>query len=937
MRSPGPAVSTHIVLHEDKQYYPSAQSVYGPGVEIVVQEEDTQMLSEPIVKPAAGDTAAPRAGASSLVDDAGLPETHFNKHFLVDMLSMPDMIRNVAVVGHLHHGKTTLVDMLVAQTHDIDLDLRSTTRYTDTHPIERARELSIKASPMSLVLPDLRGKSYAINVLDTPGHVNFYDETAAAIQVSDGALLVIDAVEGVMLGTEKIIRELVQQRITITVMISKIDRLITELRLPPKDAYVKFAHILTQVNQLISHYSGGDDSLRVSPELGNVCFSSGTLGFSFTLESFATVYSDLHGGSIDAAAFAKRLWGNVYYDSATRRFSPKPARFDMPRTFVQFILEPLYKIVTQVVAEDTASLRQTLNEIGVSIKPAHYRMDVGPLLRLIMSLFLGDVSGIVSMLVRHVPSPVRGGPAKSAVLFTGSQDSPVAEAMAQCDPAGMLVMQVVKLYPNADASSFDAFARVLSGTVRVGQNVRVLGEQYSPDYTEDAVVTPVTGLWVYESRYRIPVGQASAGAWILLGGVDASITKTATIVDGSRRFLASLQEDDLHICRPLRHFNHSIVKVAIEPLHPAELPKMLDGLRKISKTYPLSFTRVEESGEHTLFGTGELYLDCIMHDLRQMFAAIEIKVSDPLVTFNETVINVSAIRCTTESLNKKNKLTVIAEPLDEGLAADIEEGRLSSKWSSDDVSKFLQDKYHWDVLAAGNVWAFGPENVGPNLFINDTLPSEVDANRLLSARDHIVQGFQWGAKEGPLCDEPMRNTKFRLQDAILADDPISRNAGQIIPASRRVCYAAFLTATPRLMEPVYLVEIVVPFAARSAIYGLLGERRGHIISELPLPGSTQYLLKAHIPVMDSFGFETDLRVNTQGAAFCLQLFDHWRVVPGNPLDETQNVLPLEVATATQLARDFMIKTRRRKGLSEDASIGKYFDDPETLQIVKEFL
>lgn len=139
-----------------------------------------------------------------------------------------------------------------------------------------------------------------------------------------------------------------------------------------------------------------------------------------------------------------------------------------------------------------------------------------------------------------------------------------------------------------------------------------------------------------------------AGNFVTLGGVDDSITKTATIVAAD--YAGS---DELHILRPIKQFSQSVLKIAVEPMNPSELPKMLDGLRKVNKTYPLVETRVEESGEHVILGTGELYLDCVMHDLRRMFAEIEIKVSDPVVKFCETVVETSAIKCYADTPNKK--------------------------------------------------------------------------------------------------------------------------------------------------------------------------------------------------------------------------------------------------------------------------------------------
>lgn len=97
----------------------------------------------------------------------------------------------------------------------------------------------------------------------------------------------------------------------------------------------------------------------------------------------------------------------------------------------------------------------------------------------------------------------------------------------------------------------------------------------------------------------------------------------------------------------------SVLKIAIEPISPSELPKMLSGLRSINKSYPLVSTKVEESGEHIILGTGELYLDSVMHDLRKLFSEIEIKVSDPVTRFCETVVDTSALKCYAETPNKK--------------------------------------------------------------------------------------------------------------------------------------------------------------------------------------------------------------------------------------------------------------------------------------------
>ncbi|KAH7907791.1 P-loop containing nucleoside triphosphate hydrolase protein [Hygrophoropsis aurantiaca] len=908
-------VHNAVVLHEDKQYYPSAEDVYGPGVETLVQEEDAQPLSEPII--------APIKIRKWTIEEKDMPETRFDKGYLLNMMSFPEMIRNVAVVGHLHHGKTALMDMLVFETHKLVWDADKPTRYTDTHVLSREREISIKSSPMSLVLSTTSGKSHLVHLIDTPGHVNFVDEVASAMRLVDGILLVVDVVEGMMVNTEAIIRHALQEGIKITLVVNKIDRLILELRIKPADAYYKVKHTIEEINTFISGINP-DPELRLSPENGNVAFASTDMGWCFTLRSFAQMYADTYG-SLDVNAFATRLWGDIYFDSETRKFTRKASDPEQLRTFAHFILEPLYKLYSHVLSEETEDLKETLAELRIQLKPVMYKMDVRPLLKAVTDQFFGPATGLVDMVVEHIPSPVEGASSKVERTYTGPQSSDLAASMKACDPAGPLMVQVTKLYHTTDAQSFRAFGRVMSGTLKKDTVIKVLGEGYSPEDEEDMLKVVVEDIWLSESRYSIPADEVPAGNLVLIGGVDASISKTAT--------LASVDiEEDLHIFRPIKHMTESVLKIAIEPIAPSELPKMLSGLRSINKSYPLAATKVEESGEHVVIGTGELYLDCVMHDLRRLFSEIEIKVSDPVTKFCETVLETSALKCYADTPNKKNKLTMIAEPLERGIAEDIERGRVTMRMTPKERGTFFQEKYQWDLLASRSIWAFGPDEGGPNILLDDTLPSQIDKKLLGTVKEHIKQGFQWGAREGPLCDEPMRNVKFRILDASLAQEPIFRGGGQIVPTARRVCYSSFLMATPRLMEPIYYVEVQAPADCISAVYTVLARRRGHVTQDIPKAGSPLYTVKALIPVIDANGFETDLRTATQGQAFCLQVFDHWSIVPGDPTDTSIKLRPLEPASGQALARDLVLKTRRRKGLGDQIAVSKYLDDEFVLAL-----
>ncbi|XP_038044733.1 116 kDa U5 small nuclear ribonucleoprotein component-like [Patiria miniata] len=913
-------ISQAVVLHEDKKYYPTAEEVYGPDVETIIHEEDTQPLTDPII--------APVKQKKFKMTEQELPVTTYDMEFLADMMDNAELIRNVTFAGHLHNGKTTFVDCLMEQTHpDLRVKKDGGIRYTDTLFTEQERGVSIKAQPVTLVMPDSKGKHFLMNIMDTPGHVNFSDEVTAAFRLSDGAVIFVDAAEGIMLNTERLIKHAIQEQVAVTICINKLDRLVLELKLPPADAYYKLRNIITEINGLMSVYSDEAEPMMVSPLLGNICFASSQYSMCFTLASFAKIYADCYGG-IDHREFAKRLWGDIYFNPKTRKFTKKSPVSTAQRSFVEFILEPMYKLFAQVVGDVDSTLPGVLDELGIHLTKDEMKMNIKPLLKLVCKKFFGDFTGFVDMCVEHVPSPVAAAKMKIEHLYTGPMDSDLVDTMMECDPEGPLMLHTTKMYSTEDGVSFHAFGRVMSGTIHANQEVRVLGENYTLEDEEDSRISLVGRLWISEARYKIEVNRVPAGNWVLIEGVDEPIVKTSTITE-------SRGLDEVYIFRPLKFNTSSVIKIAVEPVNPSELPKMLDGLRKINKSYPLITTKVEESGEHVVLGTGELYLDCVMHDLRKMYSEIDIKVADPVVAFCETVVETSSLKCFAETPNKKNKLTMIAEPLEKGLAEDIESEVVQINWNRKRLGEFFQTKYDWDLLAARSIWAFGPDTTGPNILVDDTLPSEVDKALLNSVKDSIVQGFQWGTREGPLCDEPIRNVKFKILDAVIAGEPIHRGGGQIIPTARRVAYSAFLMATPRLMEPYYFVEVQAPADCVSAVYTVLARRRGHVTQDAPVPGSPLYTIKAFIPAIDSFGFETDLRTHTQGQAFCLSVFHHWQIVPGDPLDKSIVIRPLEPQPAMHLAREFMIKTRRRKGLSEDVSINKFFDDPMLLELARQ--
>ena len=465
--APGAPLSA-IVLHEDKEHYRSAADTYGPGVAAAVLDEDALGLDVPIVEPVrtgrtgmaadirGGDGefgTAPLAGGGD--GDDG-PEELVSEEYLASLLGEGSALarRGVALVGGPHCGKTTLVDLLIEQTRASGPDalgplashegqaLRGTRRSTsgpriaDDLRAEQERGLSLRSTPLTLCLPDTRGKTYAVTLMDCPGHPNFHDEAAASLRAADGAVLAVDAVDGVTMPTEMAAAQAVAEGLPLTLVLTKIDRLIVELKLPPADAYYKLRRSIDEVNAMVAQKSGGRYP-PLDPASGNVAFASGTHGWCFTLESLATQYLDhvdddddeggdadrgyrlvngikvasgFSGGlgrNLDPEGFARRLWGEAFLDPATRTFKRKASECDaggggpVRRTFVEFVLLPLYRMYAACLGEEERDIERTLRGVGVLLSRDQLRASARPLLRAACRRFFGPSTGLVDMVVRH--------------------------------------------------------------------------------------------------------------------------------------------------------------------------------------------------------------------------------------------------------------------------------------------------------------------------------------------------------------------------------------------------------------------------------------------------------------------------------------------------------------------------------------------------------
>lgn len=187
--------------------------------------------------------------------------------------------------------------------------------------------------------------------------------------------------------------------------------------------------------------------------MGNVCFASSLYGFCFTLKSFAKLYADTYPG-LNYVDFAKRLWGDIYFQPKTRKFTKKPPHNSAQRSFVEFILEPMYKLFAQVVGDVDAALLDTLAELNIRVTKEEMKCNIRPLLRLICNRFLGDFSGFVDMCVEHIKSPIDNAKNKIDHIYTGPKEGILYDNMANCNQYGNLMVHSAKMYPTDDCTFF---------------------------------------------------------------------------------------------------------------------------------------------------------------------------------------------------------------------------------------------------------------------------------------------------------------------------------------------------------------------------------------------------------------------------------------------------------------------------------------------------
>ncbi|KAH8395298.1 hypothetical protein KR222_008563 [Zaprionus bogoriensis] len=871
---------------------------------------------------------------------------------LVQLQAKQQQVRNICILAHVDHGKTTLADSLVASNGIISQRMAGKLRYMDSRQDEQERGITMKSSSISLYYQDDRNEDYLINLIDSPGHVDFSSEVSTAVRLCDGAIVVVDVVEGVGPQTRACLKQIYEEQLKPVLLLNKLDRLILEKQLTPLDAYFHLTQVLEQVNAVLGsifasdvlanedindkdNYESAleqvdDSELYFSPAAGNVVFCSAYDGWAFSVGDFAATYAARL--EMKRSELEQVLWGDYYYNSKRKSAMPGAQEKAKKPMFVQFVLENIWSLYdTIAVRKDKDKLPLIAEKLGLKLAARDLRLtDVKLQIKTVLGQWLPIDRSVLQMVVRHVPPPhLISEERAQRLLYPANMElnSLPAETLAlkqsfrSCDARSEHVIAFVSKMtpvhvsqlpqnrpkrltdqelqqrrdevrrrieerkqqseqtalekltegveqlstkteqqqeatgeePAAEAErqeyEFIAFARVFSGTLRRGMKLYNLSPKHDPrqpahlvpEQAPYASVVTVGELYMFMGGELQLLEAVPAGNIVGIGGLEAHIVKTATL--SSTLHCTSFSE--------LSIMATPILRVAIEPVQPQDMPKLVKGLKLLNQADACVQVSVAPTGEHVITTLGEVHVEKCVHDLEQSYAKIKVNVSKPIVSFRETIVPDATVDMVNEAiiktaddkdvtrkialqqtLNKLGTLRVIALPLPteavelleqhanvfKELAATPRNTLLSEKFQSllatirsQLVAALAELQLHGlsdlsPEQLVQRIWALGPRNCGTNILLNlsdyeqpdfwspYSKSSDTDVRAASDARrdfnSSLVNGFQLTTGAGPLCEEPMQGVCFAVLEWSVQAEGEDLNARGFGPFSGQVLTAA---------------------------------------------------------------------------------------------------------------------------------------------------
>lgn len=834
-------------------------------------------------------------------------------------------IRNMSVIAHVDHGKSTLTDCLLISNKIVSKSSNGA-RYMDTRKDEQERGITIKATAVSLhaTIKDevlnayckegsYKGNEFLINLIDSPGHVDFSSEVTAALRVTDGALVVIDCVDGICVQTETVLRQAIDEMVVPTLVLNKIDRAMLELQCSSQELYGILKRRVESFNAKLESILDNRTYVKsLEPSENEVSFCSGLQGWGFTVNTFARfylTYKQKH--TYDAEKqFSKMLWSFKHYCTENDPFSPD-MKFEKIKDsvipsgkfspFEVFILHPIYKVKDMCYAGDIDGIVSYLAKFGVDFKNIELTGSGKNLFKIVFKTWLPAAKVLMEQICVKLPSPIQSQAMRAKLLYTGPVDDEVYKAIATCDSSdnAPVMIYISKMLPD-ESNGFIAFGRVLSGNIKPGQKVFVQTPDYIPDPTSTkknphVCEKTITKVLIVNPRDSISIPNCRAGNIVGLVGVEGFLKKTGTV--------ASLK--NTYNIKTMKFSVSPVVKVAVAPKKSSDLNHFKEGLEKLAKSDPLCVIEYNDQGQATIACAGELHLEIILGDLKEFYAKCEFNVEKPQVKYYEGFSEPVTKAKMRKSANKHNRVYMTCEPLSTEIVENIPS--LMAKDSKEIAAKF-REILNMDDDWIKNIMYFGPEVEPLNILVDESKGIQY----LMEVKEHIFEGFKLATKEGPLVGEFIRGGRFNLTDLTLHADSIHRGANQMIRPVEDVVRGLLLAGDPVLYEPIFNCSITVVVEHAAACEAVIKARRG-TIEEWKVENNVA-LITAFLPVNESFGLNKKLKEVARGQPSFSLVFSHYAPTPGS-LEKEASPMAMIVD-----------QVRKYKKINTKLDQNEYFDD-----------
>merc|ERR1711988_529004 len=333
----------------------------------------------------------------------------------------------------------------------------------------------------------------------------------------------------------------------------------------------------------------------------------------------------------------------------------------------KFVLEPIFRMFKLIMEGATEKYTKLINMVGVKLTTEEKALTGKPLVKTVMRKWLSASDALLEMIIVHLPSPAAAQKYRVSSLYEGPMDDAAANAIRSCDKEGPLMVYISKMIPTPDNARFIAFGRVFAGTIRTGIKARIMGPNYLPGKKEDLYLKNIQRTLIMMAGRSEAVDDIPCGNTVGLVGIDQYILKTGTITD----------LEDAHNIRVMKYSVSPVVQVSVAPKNPSDLPKLVEGLKRLSKSDPIVKCFSSESGEHIVAGCGELHLEICLKDLAEDFMkGSPLNVTPPVVTYNECITTTSP-EALSKSANKHSRVFCCATPISDEVCELFDEGILA--------------------------------------------------------------------------------------------------------------------------------------------------------------------------------------------------------------------------------------------------------------------